>query len=170
MMPKSPPCCRAGHSTERRGSSSNGGGGAGGVCYAAGLLNDRLRIVTRQILDDSRVHPAIRARIADEGRAVIAEVQAAIAANSVVVVGMAWNPFPRKARKWLDAAGVPYKYIEYGSYASQWRKRLPLKLWTGWTTFPMVFVDGQLVGGFNDLARLDPAALKKGAGAASARP
>jgi len=126
--------------------------------------------VTRQILDDSRVHPAIRARIADEGRAVIAEVQAAIAANSVVVVGMAWNPFPRKARKWLDAAGVPYKYIEYGSYASQWRKRLPLKLWTGWTTFPMVFVDGQLVGGFNDLARLDPAALKKGAGAASARP
>jgi len=112
MMPKSPPCCRAGHSTERRGSSSNGGGGAGGVCYAAGLLNDRLRIVTRQILDDSRVHPAIRARIADEGRAVIAEVQAAIAANSVVVVGMAWNPFPRKARKWLDAAGAPYEMIE----------------------------------------------------------
>ena len=128
------------------------------------------RNVTRQILDDSRVHPAIRARIADEGRAVIDEVQAAVATNAVVVVGMAWNPFPRKARKWLDAAGVPYKYIEYGNYASQWRKRLPLKLWTGWTTFPMVFVDGQFVGGYSDLARLDPATLKKGAGAASARP
>jgi len=128
------------------------------------------RNVTRQILDDSRVHPAIRARIADEGRAVIAEVQAAVATNAVVVVGMAWNPFPRKARKWLDAAGVPYAYIEYGSYASQWRKRLPLKLWTGWTTFPMVFVDGQFVGGYSDLVKLDPALLKKGAGAASARP
>ena len=126
------------------------------------------RNVTRQILDDSRVHPAIRARIADEGRAVIAEVEAAVAANKVVVVGMGWNPFPRKARQWLDAAGVPYAYLGYGNYASQWRKRLPLKLWTGWTTFPMVFVDGQLVGGFSDLARLDPAALKKGAGAASA--
>ena len=125
--------------------------------------------VTRQILDDSRVHPAIRARIADEGRAVIAEVEAAVAANAVVVVGMAWNPFPAKARKWLDAAGVPYKYLEYGNYASQWRKRLPLKLWTGWTTFPMIFVEGQFIGGFNDLARLDPATLKKGAGAASAR-
>jgi glutaredoxin-related protein len=169
MMPKTPPCCRAGHSTERRGSRSNGGGAARQVCYAADQLNDRLRIVTRQILDDSRVHPAIRARIADEGRAVIAEVQAAIAANKVVVVGMGWNPFPRKARKWLDAAGVPYQYLEYGNYASQWRKRLPLKLWTGWTTFPMVFVDGQLVGGFSDLARLDPATLKKGAGTASAR-
>lgn len=126
--------------------------------------------VTRQILDDSRVHPAIRARIADEGRAVIAEVEAAVAANAVVVVGMAWNPFPAKARKWLDAAGVPYKYLEYGSYASQWRKRLPLKLWTGWTTFPMIFVDGQFIGGFEDLARLDPALLKKGTGPASTRP
>jgi glutaredoxin-related protein len=133
-----------------------------------GLLRWRPRstsvgaIVTRQILDDSRVHPAIRARIADEGRAVIAEVEAAVAANAVVVVGMGWNPFPAKARKWLDAAGVPYKYLEYGNYASQWRKRLPLKLWTGWTTFPMIFVDRQFIGGFNDLAKLDPATLKKG--------
>jgi glutaredoxin len=124
--------------------------------------------VTRQILDDSRVHPAIRARIADEGRAVIAEVEAAVAANAVVVVGMRWNPFPRKARQWLDNAGVPYKYIEYGSYLSAWRKRLPLKLWTGWTTFPLVFVNGQFIGGYDDLARLDAATLKKGAGAASA--
>ena len=124
--------------------------------------------MTRQILDDSRVHPAIRARIADEGRAVIAEVEAAVAANAVVVVGMAWNPFPTKARKWLDAAGVAYKYIEYGNYLSQWRTRLPLKLWTGWTTFPMIFVDGQFIGGFDDLVKLDPATLKKGAGAASA--
>ena len=118
--------------------------------------------MTRLILDDSRIHPAIRARVAGEGRAVIAEVEAAVAAKAVVVVGMAWNPFPTKARKWLDNAGVPYKYIEYGNYLSQWRQRLPLKLWTGWTTFPMVFVDGQFIGGFDDLAKLDPAMLKKG--------
>ena len=121
--------------------------------------------MTRQLLDDSRVHPAIRDRIADEGRVVIAEVEAAITANAVVVVGMAWNPFPRKACQWLDKAGVAYKYIEYGNYASQWRKRLPLKLWTGWTTFPMIFVNGQFIGGFSDLAKLDPATLKKGAAA-----
>ena len=150
-------------------SSLNAHGKGSKVCYADDPAQPRRRIVTRQILDDSRVHPAIRARIADEGRAVIAEVEAAIASNAVVVVGMALNPFPRKARKWLDAAGVPYKYLEYGSYFSEWRKRLPLKLWTGWTTLPMIFVDGQFIGGFNDLAKLDPATLKKGAGAASAR-
>jgi glutaredoxin-related protein len=27
-------------------------------------------------------------------------------------------------------------------------------MWTGWPTFPMVFVKGMLVGGADDLARL----------------
>ena len=121
--------------------------------------------MTRLLLDESRIHPAIRARIAGEGKDVIAEVEAAVGANAIVVVGMRWNPFPGKARKWLDAAGIPYKYIEYGSYVSQWRKRLPLKLWTGWTTFPLVFVNGQFIGGADDLMRMDPAVLKQGVAA-----
>ena len=80
------------------------------VCYAGGLCPTIVgATVTRQILDDSRVHPAIRARIADEGRAVIAEVEAAVAANKVVVVGMGWNPFPAKARKWLPQGNVPIR-------------------------------------------------------------
>ena len=125
--------------------------------------------MTRALLDESRVHPAIRARISDEGKTVIAEVEAAVAANAVVVVGMRWNPFPGKARKWLDSAGIPYKYLEYGSYVSEWRKRLPLKLWTGWTTFPMVFVSGEFVGGATDLMRMDQPTLKQSVAAWSPR-
>ena len=155
-------------SNHRANTGAPGADGGGRSATLAIPLNHCENIVTRLILDDARVHPAIRGRIADEGREVIAEVEAAIAANAVVVVGMAWNPFPGKARKWLEAAGVPFKYLEYGNYLSQWRRRLPLKLWTGWTTFPMIFVDGQFIGGFNDLAKLDPATLKKGAGATSA--
>ena len=60
----------------------------------------------------------------------------------------------RKARKALDAAGVAHQYLEYGSYFSEWRRRNALKMWTGWPTFPMVFVKGQLVGGASDLAKL----------------
>ncbi len=110
--------------------------------------------MTRSILDEAHIHPAIRETIADEHSEIVREVQAAIASNSVVVVGMAQNPFPRKARKALDAVGVPYKYLEYGSYLSQWRRRNGLKMWTGWPTFPMVFVKGMLVGGAVDLQRL----------------
>lgn len=111
-------------------------------------------IMTRSILDEAHIHPAIRKAMADDHAEIISEVQAAIASNSVVVVGMAQNPFPRKARKVLDAIGAPYKYLEYGSYLGQWRRRNSLKMWTGWPTFPMVFVNGLLVGGAADLQRL----------------
>lgn len=108
----------------------------------------------REILAEAQIHPAVRAKIANYRSDVVKAVQAAVAANEVVVVGMRQNPFPKKARKLLDAAGIPYRYLEYGSYLGEWRRRLALKMWTGWPTFPMVFVKGVLVGGADDLARL----------------
>jgi monothiol glutaredoxin len=72
----------------------------------------------------------------------------------VVIVGMAINPAPRKARRLLDAAAVPYKYLEYGSYFKDWRRRTALKMWTGWQTFPMIWVKGVFVGGASDVAAL----------------
>jgi len=108
----------------------------------------------RTILPESQIHPAVREKIASYRTDVLKEVQAAAAANEIVVVGMRQNPFPKKARKALDAAGLAYKYLEYGSYLGEWRRRLALKMWTGWSTFPMVFVKGVLIGGADDLARL----------------
>jgi len=110
--------------------------------------------MTRPILDEQHIHPAIRDKVADLHADIVREVQAAIAANDVVVVGMAQNPFPKKAKRALDAAGVPYAYLQYGSYFGEWRRRNTLKMWTGWPTFPMVFVKGVLVGGAGDLAKL----------------
>jgi monothiol glutaredoxin len=110
--------------------------------------------MTRPILDEAHIHPAARERVAHHHERIVLEVQAAIAAHAVVVVGMKMSPFPRRARRALDAAGVRYQYLEYGSYISQWRRRNALKMWTGWPTFPMVFVRGQLIGGANELQRL----------------
>ena len=110
--------------------------------------------MTRSILDEAHIHPAIRETVANRHADYIREVQAAIAANDVVVVGMRQNPMPRKARKALDAAGVPHAYLEHGSYFKGWRRRNALKMWTGWPTFPMVFVKGVLIGGAQDLDRL----------------
>lgn len=110
--------------------------------------------MSRPILDEPRLHPAIRARVASNHRDIVEEVEAAVAAHAVVVVGMRANPFPRKARKLLDAAGIPHHHLEYGGYLSQWRRRNALKMWTGWPTFPMVFVKGVLIGGADDLKRL----------------
>ena len=108
----------------------------------------------RMILEESKIHPAVRDKIANYRTNMVTEVQAAIAGSDVVVVGMRQNPAPRRARKALDAAGIDYRYLEYGSYFSEWRRRLALKMWTGWPTFPMVFVKGVLVGGADDVIKL----------------
>ena len=108
----------------------------------------------RKILDESLIHPAVRETISAHHADIVAEVQAAVAANAVVVVGMRQNPMPKHARKILDMDRIAYKYLEYGSYFRGWRRRTALKMWTGWPTFPMVFVKGVLVGGAADLARL----------------
>jgi monothiol glutaredoxin len=108
----------------------------------------------RSILDEAHIHPAVRETIANNHADIVQEVKDAIAKNDIVVVGMAQNPMPKKARKLLDQQRLSYKYLEYGSYLNNWRRRNALKMWTGWPTFPMVFVKGALVGGANDLQNL----------------
>ena len=108
----------------------------------------------RQILDPAHLHPAIRAKVAQNQADIVDEVRAAIGANPVVLVGMRQNPVVRKARKLLESMGVRYAYLEYGSYLSGWRRRNALKMWTGWPTIPMGFVKGVLVGGADDLEKL----------------
>jgi monothiol glutaredoxin len=108
----------------------------------------------RPILDASRLHPAIADKVANLDADIVHNVQAASNSNPILVVGMGMNPFCRRARKMLDAAGLQYHYLEYGSYFGEWGPRGALKRWSGWPTFPMVFVKGDLIGGTEDLQAL----------------
>ncbi len=102
---------------------------------------------TRRMLPPSRLAPKAAEKQNDFHRSVIDDVERAISANAIVVVGMAQNPHCREVRETLTSAGLEFKYIEYGSYLSKWRERLAVKLWSGWPTFPQVFVRGVLIGG-----------------------
>jgi len=108
----------------------------------------------RPILEVAQIHPAIRDTVENLHAEIVHNVRSAVASNPVLVVGMAGNPFCKRARKALAAASVAHQYLEYGSYFSQWRTRNALKMWTGWPTFPMVFVKGTLVGGAQELNTL----------------
>jgi len=108
----------------------------------------------RPLLDENRIHPNVREKIATNRVAIVNEVQDAIAQHPVVVVGMGINVFPKRALAALRAQGIEAKYLEYGSYLSDWRRRTALKMWTGWPTFPMVFVKGVLVGGASETKAL----------------
>lgn len=108
------------------------------------------------------VHPAATAAQHAYHADLVTEVADAVAANEVVVVGVSGLSLGPKACRDLEAAGVPFKYLQYGSYFSGWRRRLALKLWVGWPTFPLVFVKGTFVGGASDLKKLiDAGELQK---------
>ena len=87
-------------------------------------------------LPAEKLSPAARAVVAGLHRATVDEVATTIGRDKVVVVGMAQNPFVKKARKALEAAGVKFTYLEYGSYLGDWKKRLAIKLWAGFPTYP----------------------------------
>jgi glutaredoxin-related protein len=92
-------------------------------------------------------------KVSDFHRDVVDEVAKAVEHDPLVVVGMAQNPFVRKARKALADADIPFTYLEYGSYLSAWKPRLAIKMWSGWPTFPQVFVRGVLLGGNDELQK-----------------
>ncbi|HXH75619.1 MAG TPA: glutaredoxin domain-containing protein [Bacteriovoracaceae bacterium] len=110
--------------------------------------------MNRTVLSEEKVTPEALAYIAGYHQEVVNEVARNVGENRVVVIGMAQNPFVKKVRCALKDAKVEFKYLEYGNYMSQWKQRLAIKLWSGWPTYPQVFVDGKLVGGFQDTKRL----------------
>ena len=101
----------------------------------------------RPLLEEASIAPAALSAIEALHADVVQEVRDAVKRDTVVVVGMAQNPVVKRVRQALDAASVKYTYLEYGSYFSEWRRRLAIKLWSGWPTFPQVFVRGSLIGG-----------------------
>src|SRR5205807_10588635 len=114
----------------------------------------RSSAMARHVLDEARIHPAIREKISRNHQDLVDEVIAAVAAHDIVVVGMKQNPNPKRARARLRAKNLPHHYLEYGSYVGPWRRRNALKMWTGWPTFPMIFVKGTFIGGADDLEKL----------------
>ncbi len=122
----------------------------------------------RPQLDTSRIAPEALGKMLSFHADVVGQVSKAISDNPVVVVGMAQNPHVKNVRKALDDAGIPFKYLEFGSYLSSWRPRLAIKIWSGWPTFPQVFVRGVLLGG-EDLtkAAIADGSLKKRVDAAA---
>lgn len=116
----------------------------------------------RDIFDPNKLSPGAEAAMKAFHADVVREVKEAVESSPVVVVGMAQNPYVKNARKALEAAGVEFRYVEFGSYFSKWKERLAIKMWSGWPTFPQVFVKGTLLGGFDATkAAIDDGSLKK---------
>ena len=126
----------------------------GSIGASRGLQLVSAVMTTRPMLSAEKISPEADGVVAAFHRGLVDEVAATVARDRVVVVGMANNPVVKKARTLLDEQGVKFTYLEYGGYLSMWKERLALKLWAGFPTFPMVFIDGVLVGGNRELVKL----------------
>ncbi len=110
--------------------------------------------MSRQILPLERIDAAIQDKTLTDYQETVQEVRTTIENQPLVVVGMKHNPHVIRARKALKKADIPFTYLEYGSYTAQWRRRTAIKMWSGWHTFPQVFVRGTLIGGADETIRL----------------
>ena len=104
----------------------------------------------RPLLSDDKRAPAAAEAMAGFHRDIVDQVRTTVEREPVVVVGMAQNPFVKKVRQALTDAGITFTYLEYGNYFAKWKERLAIKMWSGWPTFPQVYVRGVLIGGHDD--------------------
>lgn len=107
--------------------------------------------MTRLTLDEQKINPAALLKMQNYHAGIVQNVISAIAENKIVVIGMDHNPVVKKARRMLDDKKLAYTYLKYGNYFSKWKERLAIKLWSGWPTYPQIFIDGVLIGGASDL-------------------
>ncbi|MCA9684168.1 MAG: glutaredoxin, partial [Myxococcales bacterium] len=66
----------------------------------------------RPLLADANRSAHVRGEIANFHKKIVDEVREAVERDTVVVVGMAQNPFVKKARAALTNAGIPFTYKE----------------------------------------------------------
>ena len=119
-------------------------------------------MMSRLVLTEESISPQALQKMGEFHQELVQNVARVVKADELVIVGMAQNPFVKKARQALEEAGIGFTYLEFGNYFSQWKQRLAIKLWSGWATFPQVFVKGSLIGGYTDLkALIDNGELKK---------
>lgn len=107
--------------------------------------------MSRKILSDDKIQPAAMEKMIHFHNEFLSKVIKTISDEKIVVVGMRQNPVVKKATTLLESKNLEFTYLEYGSYFSEWKKRLAIKLWSGWPTYPQVFIDGKLVGGCKEL-------------------
>jgi len=71
--------------------------------------------------------------------------------TKVTVYRTIYCPFCDAAERYLDQKGVSFECID----VSDPEDKMALKTRTGWRTVPQIFIDGELIGGYQEMLALD---------------
>lgn len=72
--------------------------------------------------------------------------------KEVKVYSTNYCPFCTRAKQLLKSKNIPFQEIDLTNQ-SDLREKISKE--TGWQTVPMIFIDGKLIGGFDDLNALN---------------
>ena len=108
---------------------------------------------SRPLHPSTQVSPAALAAMDAFHKDTVRQVADAVSRDAVVVGGVGRSPFGKGAPKEVALAGGAFPLPAVGGYLSEWKPRLALKMWSGWPTFPMVFVRGKLIGGCDETVK-----------------
>ena len=88
-----------------------------------------------------------QARLSDFHQPLIEQLQQEIHSHDIVVVGLAYQPSTQRVIKELNKLDCLTQCIEISPWIGSSEKRLAIKIWSGWPSFPQIFVRGMLIGG-----------------------
>lgn len=71
--------------------------------------------------------------------------------STIQVYTTTFCPFCEAAKKLLTERNIPFETID----VSDPEEKAALKEKTGWRTVPQIFIEGKLIGGYQELAELD---------------
>jgi len=70
----------------------------------------------------------------------------------VIMYSTLFCPYCMRARKLLKNKNIEFEEIRVGSSASLWQE---MREKTGGTTVPQILINGQAIGGYDDMSQLD---------------
>lgn len=73
-------------------------------------------------------------------------------AAKVIVYSKNPCPYCVAARNFLEDRGISFESVDL---TGQMDEMMKIKRETGWSTFPIIMINGKLIGGYTDLRQLD---------------
>ena len=83
----------------------------------------------------------------------VEELQCMINNFDIVVIGVQLDPKNRQVSSLLHGSKHNVKEHYLRPWLMDKRKKLAVRLWSGWPTFPQIFIRGMLIGGEQELQR-----------------
>ena len=108
--------------------------------------------------DVQGAHAAVNATPAEPYPDAVRELAALVSSKDapVIMFALEWCEFCWSARRMLDSYGIGYKAValdstDYAAGNRGGKLREALRVKTGWSTIPQIFIGGEFLGGFTDL-------------------